>query len=1092
LATGWTVRRTGARRPVVLALAALIAVTSFLLAGIAGFGTRVGTVGLRDYLRAADGTDVSLQAQTRLVSDAAGQRRAADALFGRLFAGLHVDTFRSVTLPPAPVTATSRSPQDAPDGAPTIRLAFFDGLAEHAHVLSGAWPDTNAPPPAGQPQPVALQQSAAQALDLTVGDTLSIGNSDRTTFTVAAIWAPDRSGDPFFTADAAAAKGADALAADRAAAGFLIAPEAVIVARAASGNSAVLANWTIAPDADSIVPSEITALAAAVDQVPAAFGREPGLAPQGSLTAGRLSSTLRTVNQSVTAAQAVGPVPSLLVGAISLLMLIQLARLLAVERRSETALIRSRGASAGQLTRIAVVEAAAISLPAATVGAGVAAGVLALTDAVVPASGWAMVAAVAAVGVVVTTTPAVHQARLPANRQQIDDSGRVRALTATGTVLLVLIAAGVSLWRFLRTGSALVVGADGSTRIDPIAVLAPALVLIAAAVLAGVLFGLAAGGVEALAARGRGLGTALASRQVARRGTVFGVIVLLVAIALGSVAVAATYSPTQAVDQQQTDVLRNGAPLLVQLPGVDPVAPQQYRDPVGAVAGLGPVGDAVTAVQLPVTVGGTAVSLTGVDAGRLASVVPSAPGAFEPDRLAPVLRTEPAGWPLPDGTTAVTLSLGIAAAWYPPGTVTSHSDGPPTQAPGGPGPEGLTSSVDLSIWVQAPDGALARVPAGSVTGIPVAPLPPGTPTDADVTATLSGLQPGSRLVALDLATPSANDPMAVDLAVHSVTATTGSGDRPIDIAAGTWAPQPQPQATNEFISQLLRYTLAPARSGVGLSGPMPAGQVGTARLTPTGPATLPVAIDRRLADQLGLQLGDSVTVALDAARQFPATVAAISPLLPGDVDAPRVLADMSSLQRMLLRSTPDLPAANQLWIRPNPDATDAAAAAIRPLVPATATIVGANSRSAQALLAPTALTLWFGAAGALLLAAIGVASVIATLSRSRRGELVVLRSVGITAREQARSRRRELLATVASGWLLGVLVGGAAVLTTVAGLAGSAIVGSLGVTPTLHTQWAVAGILIGVHVVIVIAVVAVHSARLRRQVVRSTPSELVL
>lgn len=1076
-------RRTGARRTVVLALAALIAVTAFLLSGIAGYGSRVGTVGLRDFLRSADASATALQAQTRLAPDPEAQQAAADRLFDGLLAGLHVQVHRSLTLPPVPVTATSHSPDKAPAGSPTVRLASFDGFADHARITAGAWSGTEQPSgPAAAP--AALQLSAANALGLSVGDTVSIGNSDRISFTVTAIWQPARAGDPFFTADAAAAKGASALAADTAAAGFLIVPPSVITAK----GSSALVSWTVVPDAEAIVPAEMGDLAAAVDKIPDAVTADRTVAPQGSLSAGRLSDTLRVVAQSVTAAQAVGPVPSLLVAAISLLMLIQLARLLAVERRSETALIRSRGASAGQLTTIALAEAALIAAPAAAAGAAVAAGILTVSDASVPLSGWAMTAAVAAVAVLVITLPAAHQARLPADRQQIDDSGRVRALAAASTVVLVLIAAGVALWRFRRTGSALVVDADGHSHIDPIAVLAPALVLIAAAVLAGVLFGALAAAAQAAAARTRGLGTVLAARQVARRGTVFGVAVLLVAIAIGSVAIAASYSPTQAVDQQQTDALRNSAPMLVELPDTDPVAPQPYSDLAGSASALPAVGTALTALQLPVKLGAIAAALTGVSTDRLGDVVPTAPGSFEPGRLAPALHEDPAGWPLPDGTTAVTMQLTVAASWYLPGMVTSHSDGPPTQQTGGPGPAGLTTALDASIWVQAPDGALAPVPAGTVADIPVAPLAPGTPVRATLTATLTGLHPGSRLVAIDLAAPSVNDPMVLDVTLTSITARTPTGPSGIDISAGHWTPQPQPRANNTLTSQLLNYTLTSAEHGVGFSGPMPAAQVTIARLTPTGPDALPVAVDRALADTLQLSLGDTVTVALDAARSFPARVVAISPLLPGDVDAPRILANLPALQRMLLRSTPDLPGANRLWAAPHDAA--AAAAAIQPLIPATSTIETADSRSAQALLAPTALTLWFGAAGALLLAAIGVGTVIVTVSRSRRGELVVLRSVGLSARSQARSRRRELLATVLSGWLLGVAVGVAAVFTTVAGLAGSTIVGSLGVTPALHAEWRLAGILIGLHALVVLLVVAGHGIRLRRQVLRSSPSEL--
>ena len=1085
---GWTARRTGARRAVAGSLAALIAVTAFLLAGIAGYGSRVGTVGLRDYLRAADATAASVQVQTRLAPDPAAQQRAADSLFGTLFAGLHVSVYRSVTVPPVPITATSATPDAAPAGNPTIRLADFDGLRQHAHLVAGAWPDLaagSAEP--GTRQPAALQQDAARVLHLSVGDTLSIGNSDRVTFAIAAIWAPDRPGDAYFAADAAGARGATALAADQAAAGFIAVPPSVLAAKGA----AALVNWTIVPDTDHLVPSEMPAMSTAVAAVPDAVTASRTAAPQGAVSAGGLAGTLRTVTSSVTAAQAVSPVPSLLVAAISLLMLIQLARLLAVERRGETALIRSRGASAGQLTRIALGEATLIGVPAAAVGAGIAVGVLAPAGAGVPLTGWVQAALVAAVAVVTITLPAAHQARLPANRQQIDDSGRIRALAATSTVLLVVIAAGIALWRFRRTGSALVVAPDGTARIDPIAVLAPPLVLIAAALLAGVVFGALAALVEALAARFRGLGAALATRQVARRGTVFGSVVILVAIAIGGVGVAATYSPTQSVAQAQTDILAGGAPLLVRLPAVDPVRAQPYRPPLAAASSALPaVGNAVTALHQPITLGRLDASLIGVSASRVSSVVPAASGSFEPDRLAGVLAGHRAAVRLPDGTTAVTLALSVAAAWAIPGAVTSQSDGSQTQAPGGPGPSGVTVPMGVTLWLQAPDGALSPVGTDGIGAVSVAPSGAGTPQHARLVAPLPHLEPGTRLAGVDLEVPAEQFPMSIALTLSGMTARTATGDRAVPLESGRWVTGPQPEGSNDMLQQLVAYRLTAASLGVGLVGTVPAGQITTARLTPVGPAQLPIAVNRTLADRLKITTGQSLTVALDSGRTFPARVVAISPLLPGSADTPTVLADLPALELMLLRSTPDLPAATELWAAPTEPS--AAAAALRPLVPATSTISLTDTRSARALTAPISLTLWFGAVGALLLAAIGVGSVIASLSLSRRGELVVLRSVGVTARRQARSRRRELLTTTVTGWILGVAVAAAAVLTTVTGLAGSAVVGSLGVTPTLHVGWRLTGIMLGAHVALVIAIIAVHAARLRRRVLRSTPSELAI
>ncbi len=1087
---GWAARRTGARRAVVLALAALIGITAFLLAGITGYGSRVGTVGLRDFLTTADATASSLQVQTRLAPDAEAQQLAADALLGGLFAGLHVISYRSVTLPPTPVTATSRSP-GAPAGKPTIRMAAFDDLPAHAHLLAGTWPDPATAPRAGgrlpTAQPAALAADAAAALGLAVGDTLSVGNTDRITFDIAAVFAPNDPGDPYFAADAAAARGSIALAADRLAAGFIAVAPAVLAAK----GTAALVNWTIVPDTTRLVPAEMTAMAEAVAKVPDAVVADRAVAPQGAVSAGGLAATLRTVTGSVAAAQAVNPVPSLLVAAISLLMLVQLARLLAAERRPETALIRSRGASAGRLTRFAVAEAALITVPAAAAGVGAATGILRLSQAQVPLTGWVQVAVAAVVAIAVISLPAAHQARLPADRQGIDDSGRIRAVTAASTVVLILIAAAIAVWRFRRSGSALLLARDGTTRIDPIAVLAPALVLIAAAVLAGVAFGLLAAIGESAAARLRGLGVPLGARQVARRGTVFGVVVILSALAVGAIGIAASYSPTQSVMQTRTDVLRNGAPLLVAMPSVDPLTPGPYRQPpAGMASGLPVVGATLAALRQPIRLGEQDAVLVAVSADRMGSVVPDAGSSFRPGRLADLLATRRAGWELPAGTTAVTMQISAGAAWHVPGLTTAHSDGPDTQEPGGWGPSGVAVSFEVAAWVQEPSGVLVPVAADGTVSVVAAPIAPPAPASAAITIPLPGLVPGSRLVALDLLTPVTADPMDVTMAVTNATAQTPAGGRPLDLSAGRWEAGPAPQPGNGLIPQLLAYPMAAATSGTGLSGSVPAGQFSVARLTAATPPAVPVAVNEALADALRLAPGADLTIGLDAARQFPARIVAVSPLLPGDAGTPTLLADLSALGDMLLRTTPDLPGSNELWAAPVDPA--AAAAALRPLVPPTSIMTTADTRSAQALIRPAALTLWFGAAGSAALAAIGVASVIASLSRARRGELVVLRSVGVPARRQAQARRRELFVTAAVGWLFGLAVAAAAVFTTVTALARSAVVGPLGVSASLHVGWRLAALVAGVHGAAVIVIVAVHGIRLRRQVLRATPSELVL
>ena len=1098
--TNWTVRRMRAEAAVAASLALLVAVITFLLAIVAGYSGRAETVGVRDYLRTADPSAASLQVQIRRAPDPDKQLAAVTNVLRSALGTLPFTVYRSVTLPPAPVRAGagpaapagpaepgSKPEAGAEPSTTTIRVAVFEDLADHAHLVSGSWPDATgtAPGPGDAPGATqgALQQSAADALRVAVGDVITVGGTQPVT--VRAIWTPNEPEDPYFAADAAAANGAAALAADRSSLGFL----AVASTDVPKDRTAFL-NVTIVPALAALRPADLPGMSHAVSGVLDAVVAARTAAPSGAVASGSLATTLDTVRASVTAAAAAGAIPGLVIAAIGAVMTIQLARLLAWQRRSETALIRSRGASVGQLARIALGEAGALALPAAAVGVLGAGAASAAAGIALPMLGWAVAPLVALPAMAIIVVPQVNRARQPANRQLIDDSGRIRGAVTAGTVALVAVAAGASLWRFLRAGSAVVIGDDGSTHLDPIAAAAPALTLITMAMVAAALFGALTAAGEGLTLRRRALPAWLTSRQIARRAMVFGIVVMLVSIAFGSVGIAAAYAPTQVKAQQQTNVLRNGAPLRVELPRIDPMMASDYRTPLAArSAALSDLSRTLPILSRDVTLGDAAAHLSGVPLSDVGAVVPSVHGLFEPEALAPALMSARRGLPLPAGTTSLTLQVTLAAAWAMPGPVTSHSDGPPTQDSGGPGPAGQSAEFDVTVWIQDPAGGLSAVATGGLAAVPLAPVAPGTATDATLTVDLPNLAAGSDIVAVDLVAPILEHPAAVDFSVRDITA-HGDADRRLDATDVAWTAAPQPVSTNSMTTQLLEYRLT--AHGLGLTGTLPAGQITAARVTLDGSPTLPVGVNQALADALDLHTGDRLDIAVDGARQVSAEAVAISPRLPGEPDQPGILADLRSVEQALLRATANLPDVNQLWAAPSdPAAAARTVSTLRTIVPATATFQAADSRSVTALATPAARTLWIGAAGALLLATVGIASAIAGLARSRRGEAVVLASVGITARRQARWRRGELWFTVAAAWVLGAAVAVVGVFLVVPALAGSAVVGFGRGQPELHVPWGLAAVAVGIHVVLVAAMVIGHGARLRAVAARSTPSELV-
>ncbi|HET7735180.1 MAG TPA: hypothetical protein VFK52_04360 [Nocardioidaceae bacterium] len=1014
---GWVVRRAGARRSVVLTLVALVFLTSLVLAGTAGYGDRARVDALRDYFRGT-GDDAALQVQARLTEDPAGQREAADEVLARLYDGLHVQILRSVVLAPEPVAGTTE----------TLRVASYDDFLAHARITAGSWGSG-----------AALPAAAAEVLDVGPGDTVRVGEA---TYEVTALWEPMRAGDPFFVADAEPGVTASL--------GALAVPESLVTER---GESA-FARWTVVPDPDRVLPSELTDLAAVVDRTQEQLEDDPAVAPRGSLAAGDLSAVIRTASRSLDAALAVRPVAPLLVAAISLLMLVQLARLLTFERRAETALVRSRGASVGQLTWVAIIEALALTVPAAALGALIPHLVL-REEGGVPLLGWVLSGVAALIAVVLVAAPAAAQAKAPADRQNIDDSGRGRTLAVGGSVLLVVAGAAISTWRFAQVGSGVSIGADGDVSIDPLALVAPGLLLVAAAVVASLLFGLAARGAEVAAARRNGLIAALAARQVARRAVAFGAAVLMVSIAVGGATVAAFYARTQTEAQDRVDAMRNGATVRVDLPSADPLLPEEYVAPAAEVAALSSVRAVVPVVAAPVSVGSLDGMVTGITPGAVRHVSP-APVVEALRPLEDVGEPLAVGWLLPDETTTVKFVVETQGIWH------TQEASP-----------GAFLDLELAAWVLGPAGTLAAVEATPVR-VPMTTNLPGPFATGTSELPLPELAPGSRLVGLELHTPRLDKPAGLAVHLQSVSAVTAKGTDELDVDPTTWT----------VLGNDSDFGLAV--SGFTLDGSVGLGPA-TVRVAPLIEDPVPVVIDRFLASEIDVVKGDGINLDLGSARDITAVVQDVAAKLPGEPATPRIFTDAATLSVAVLGQSLSVPGANQLWLSPRDDDALVDVAAV---VPPLSAVRAADARSVDTLLAPAARTLWFGAAGALLLAAIGVGSVAATLRQTRRGELVVLRSVGITARQQGRSRRRELLSVLGAGWVLGLGVGVVVVLATVPRLARSALVDAAGDAVTLNADARTWGLLVGIHVVAVLAIVVLHAEVLRREVVRATPSEV--
>jgi hypothetical protein len=205
----------------------------------------------------------------------------------------------------------------------------------------------------------------------------------------------------------------------------------------------------------------------------------------------------------------------------------------------------------------------------------------------------------------------------------------------------------------------------------------------------------------------------------------------------------------------------------------------------------------------------------------------------------------------------------------------------------------------------------------------------------------------------------------------------------------------------------------------------------------TVPTRLPVVITPAVARLVDVRRGDTFDLLLpDSGFNQKVTVAAIASTIPGIVTARGIAADLPTLTSYALAKGTDVPAPNSVWI-----ATDHPRDVVREAI--SHSVVSMTSTTAApdpgSRVVASALHVWWWAAGAVIVfAALATAAMSASLNRSRRGELQVLRALGLTGRRQSRLRSAELWGAIGVGAVIGLLAGLVTVLLTAQVLARSA------------------------------------------------------
>lgn len=1068
-ATALAVRRSRAQTGLLATIVLLAALIVATVGATVGYVQSAATAGARDALAGAAPPARGVQVQTRLADDAAAQdARVREVVDGDL-AGVPLVVDRSVRTEPLPLSAASDAQTGdataAQDKGLVVDRAVLEvdaGLPDVAEV-EGEWPSG--------PGETALHAAAAEALGLGTGDVVVVDRSETdpegepgTELTVVGTWRPADAAAPRWFDDPLSVSGAD---------GSVAGPFVVTEATLDGIGTTPLVRWTVVPDASQVVPADLEA-AEGASSLREHLRGDDAVAVRGLTVTGDLAATAADARAALAAAGVVTLVPVALLVLVSVVALVQVARLLAQTRAGDVALLVARGASTRQLVALSAAESATAVGAGALLGAGAAQLVLRASagevrEVAVP---WLVAAAGAVVGAALVTGVAWLQARSVARRHQADRSGRVRAAAAAGTLVLTLVAAALCLWQLLRYGSP-VVTTGTTTQVDALAVLAPAVVLVALAVVAAAVLGPLTAAAERVAGRGRGLTVPLAARQVARRLVVVAVPVVLVVLAAGSGTLAGAYAGTTETLRTSVAELRTGADVRVVTGGASTVGGTANPPVVAEYAGLEGAAAASSVLELPGVVGEDPLTLLALDTDVAADVLSVPPGTVDVARLAGGLRDDAAdlGVPLPEDATGLAVDLTTSVAV----TVDVTADMPwywsDVQE---------SRSVRATAWVADDAGALSQVPLGDVD----VSYAPGSGSDAPTSHALAGELPGPgrwRLVAVEILVGTPSMPARATVTVDRASATGPSGDEELGLDGG-WAP----------VTSLVREELAVV-APVGAAGfaaetggyglPLPV------RLVPGGDdalAPLPVTLPAPVAERYDLVPGDESVLTLSG-TDLPVQVADVVDVLPGAVDRAAVLADQGTLLQHLLRVGQSVPRPGEVWLGAADESARAglagrAEALARDQGADDVVVAVAGADAGPDVSAPVRVAFWLAAAGALVLALAGVLAVAAALLGSRRAEVAVLRALGVPPGSQARGRALELAAVTGSSLVLGVLAGWAVATLTVPALARATLGDAAQVLPVpLDVAATPTVLLLGVLLAGLGAVAAVVAARVRAQ-----------
>ena len=1013
--------RANARLGVLAGIAAVVLLLAGLGAGVVDALTGAATGGLRAGLAATTGADGAIRWQIRLADDPDAQAEAAREVLDRMLVPNGAVWARSVQT--APVAATVGTEGGSAGGSPFGAVLLADPtLADRADLVDGAWadaPESVAAADAVGASATTLHAEAAADLGLATGDLVTLAGDDPNRLLVVGTWLPVDANDPAWFGEPIVATGAIEGG---------VGPFVVDEGAMADVPAAIVARWTALPDTAGLTPDRAAVLRATLPNVEPALRDRPELGSSGLAATGDLGATLTRLLAGIGAVRAVAPLPVLVLAFAGLAALTRLATLLGAARRSETTLLRARGASAPRLAGATALEVLVVGVPAAVVGALGAEAVLALTrpdDARDWASAWLVASVALVAAVVIVAGRAFIDARRPVLRGSGDEVGRAPRTAVAGGALLIAVAAAIALWQFRLYGSPLVTSSSGRVDVDPVAVLAPVLVLLALSLLALGLTGPVGAVLERLAAARPALVPVLPMRQLARRAALYASASFVTMLAVAGLTLTAAFAGAwQSVDRQMS-ALTAGGEVRVAFAGRDVV---RGPDPLALVDPFADVDDITADAPVfhgEVRLGSEPATLVAAPVGELAEVAPGVGAAAMAGPLA--ASAEAAGVALPEGASTLGVDVTLQA------------------------PVDTAGRVAVSAWLLTEGGAATRTPAGEIE------IAAG---EGRVAIELPDA-PGMRLIGLQASLAGASGVEGVRVGLDGV-GFEGTGP---EGAALDGSGSPDDLAVD---------------GPVLLSSAEPEVRV---HLATGGSDPLPVVLADELATRISAEVGDRFAFrVVTGGAELDAVVAGTVPVVPA-AGANAVFADLGALSRAAFDEGGGVPQFGERWLATSdPDRVAGALEADRRSALSATTRADVSSAT---LIGPAIAALWAGAIGALALAVIALVALASALGSARFGEVVVLRVLGVPAATQSRSRAAELAITIGIAIVVGGLIGSATALLTARELAHAAVAGTpASVQAPLAIAWEPWLVALGAFVLFAAAVITLAARSVRRLAAR--------